>query len=695
MHSTGSALADAPPGRATGSGALERVSDVAAVGGLAQRILDPSRVRPLVLLSTRVGPRGHAAAPAPVDAVPFDVDTLLAEVGDVADVVLITTGDPTMELDRLLPARWQVYGGAARSYPARVLADLDVRRSPLRFPSHGATRDTELLVSDAVGHAHAAGLFARPPADARRVAGEVRGFTAGDSRAIVALDGGAGLVTVWSELVFPPLPLTWIVEKGRRIAGTLDIATRRLALDEASASHESLAARFAHGTVTLVLVTAVEADRATLALHPRVPVHVHRTDVSPNPLDRLDLLLAEGEVVAARVVHLSDGTLHLRLTDVDDDEPVAPAVALVAGGSPWLEAGRSMPRPSAAGSAAANAPHDAEPIGATAPPSAPSPVPVVAPAVRPRPGPGLRQVVEARAPETTTPAEPPAAAPVPGPTRATPAPVPTAMPSPTPAPAPTPNPIAPTPAPSPAARHAGAAMQSLQASLDVARRRITELEARLAEAGAADSDLARERQAAAVVAQRLRDTKAELGDALADVDRLRHDHAESGRMLRDARRQETRRAAAGGAAHAHPSPAARRARWADPAEWVRHEVWSAWAERIPVGDQAGHPLGPFTVGAGFADSLSALDDGQFAKAMKAVVDVVSGMAKDLPGRDLHRLRVSDAGGSGFRERDDGSLAMRCAIEQNTASARRLHYWVLPQGAGVELARVGLHDDTSI
>lgn len=61
---------------------------------------------------------------------------------------------------------------------------------------------------------------------------------------------------------------------------------------------------------------------------------------------------------------------------------------------------------------------------------------------------------------------------------------------------------------------------------------------------------------------------------------------------------------------------------------------------------------------------------------------------------LHRLRVSDAGGSRYHTRPDGAYAVRCAIERNTASARRLHYLVLP-GGRIELARVDVHDVTAV
>ncbi|MGW9630247.1 hypothetical protein ACWGST_06050 [Agromyces sp. NPDC055520] len=89
--------------------------------------------------------------------------------------------------------------------------------------------------------------------------------------------------------------------------------------------------------------------------------------------------------------------------------------------------------------------------------------------------------------------------------------------------------------------------------------------------------------------------------------------------------------------------------------------------------------------------MLALDAGQFRKAMKAAVDVLTSRAERMPGRDAHRLRSADAGGSPDVTRADGAYCMRVAIEQNTPAARRLHYWMLP-GGEIELSRVVSHDD---
>jgi hypothetical protein len=77
-----------------------------------------------------------------------------------------------------------------------------------------------------------------------------------------------------------------------------------------------------------------------------------------------------------------------------------------------------------------------------------------------------------------------------------------------------------------------------------------------------------------------------------------------------------------------------------------------------------------------------------------VVEILTGLAAEQPGRGLHQLRGSEAGGSGQVSREDGAKAWRANLQTNTPSARRIHYWVLP-GGGIELARVGLHDDFAV
>ncbi|MGW9183838.1 hypothetical protein [Agromyces sp. NPDC055661] len=646
---------------------FERVATVDDAERLALRILDAARTRPLVVVTTVHGANSAAEAAS----APLDPRELVAEIGDIADLVLLPTGEYSMRLADQLPDMLQVYGGAGRSYPVGLVHDPDWRRSPLRFPGANPARAIAQLISDTMSHAHTAGLFDHAPPRSRIVSGEVRGFLAGGTRALVELDDG-GRATVWAELTAPPTPLDWTLAEGGRITGTLDEDAGRLSVDVLDVDVAGLAEAFPHGTVTLALVTTVADEHAELALHPAHRTRVHRMDVSPNPLDRVDLLLSEGEVVAARVVHLSTGALHLRLSDVDDGEPVVPPLALVHGGAPWLREDRPMPRaapeevqdaeaelgPTVAHGEVAGVPDTDATDGATNSLADPDGFTSGSPPVRAGsslpahaiPGPGLRRAV----------------------------PTPHLTPS---------SPNASTQVIPQAAATAGSALRSTQLQLEAERARRSAAERRLTEAALTDSDLDRLRTASAIDRQRAKELLLENADLRREVEILRRDRSDSSRRLRDyARGHATERPAT-----SRPI-ADRRSDFIDVEAWVRHEVRCAWVERVPACDKADYPLPDYAVGPDFADSLQALDTEKFAKAVKAVVDVLTGRAERLGSRELHRLRVSDAGGSPYRVREDGSYAVRCAIERNTASARRLHYWVLPSG-GIELSRIDVHDVT--
>jgi hypothetical protein len=74
-----------------------------------------------------------------------------------------------------------------------------------------------------------------------------------------------------------------------------------------------------------------------------------------------------------------------------------------------------------------------------------------------------------------------------------------------------------------------------------------------------------------------------------------------------------------------------------------------------------------------------------------LVMVLTGLAPEMNGLQVHRLRMGAGGDDPFRQRDDGAVCWRVSLQVNTPSARRLHYWKLPGGA-YELSRVVLHDD---
>ena len=131
--------------------------------------------------------------------------------------------------------------------------------------------------------------------------------------------------------------------------------------------------------------------------------------------------------------------------------------------------------------------------------------------------------------------------------------------------------------------------------------------------------------------------------------------------------------------------------FADRAQGFRYLVLTQWALRTPANEQPERPLAPYQIGPKFLDSLDKLEGIKDEKVADVVFEVVTGLAAQLPSRELHRLRTGLGGDDPVRTRSDGAVAWRASLQVNTPSARRLHYWMLPTGE-IELARVVTHDD---
>ena len=129
------------------------------------------------------------------------------------------------------------------------------------------------------------------------------------------------------------------------------------------------------------------------------------------------------------------------------------------------------------------------------------------------------------------------------------------------------------------------------------------------------------------------------------------------------------------------------------AERVRHDVYLAWAQNVPAVDKERQVLPrDWTVGPEFAATLYGFTEpGVVAKALKATVEVLTGMAERNAAREVHGLRSNPGGDAAQLVRADGARCFRAAIEQRVAAARRLHFWRLPDGS-IELSRVVVHGD---
>ncbi|RXR25834.1 hypothetical protein EQW78_11540 [Oerskovia turbata] len=647
------------------------VADVDGARALAERLLTPGRAWPVVAISVAAG---HAE--------PYvDLDELVDEVSGLAEVVVLPTGDASWAFSAVMPPATQVYGGAARVYPVDHEWVGAPRRSRLRFAysESDAGRLLDHLVHDCLTAALGAGLLgAHRDPDAPRVEGTVRSILG--PRAFVALDDDS-LASIAEELTVPGVSLARLLVVGQRVTGTLDREGRRLDVRESLLLPDGATppgadaglGGYAVGQVVLADVAAVSAATVRLRLVPGLTVDVPRDAVTGNPADALTDLFTVGEVVLARVA--STAPWALRLDDIDDidgddstEVPVA-APSLLPGGPPWLvlpEVGHATPAralpelpplrvpvvraalgappdPGAPGEpGAADDTHVGDDTGAPAAPD---------PDDHPRPDGAAEGTLRRRTPlDLVAPADRPGA-------RSSTAPPP-----------------------------AGRALRDMSLALEASRAQTRGLDTALAAARAENLTLRATLQATTVELAGLRRRAAELEHEAAAA-QSRATNFQTKYRRADLSRQQLKKDQR---ATAHTDEHHDGIAFLDPAEQFRHEVATAWIRRVPAAEKASKPLAEYTLGDRFLTSLDALEGISRAKVVDVVVEVLTGDAEHIAGRELHPLRVNEGGGSPAVVRDDGATCWRASLQTRSASARRLHYW--KRGDRIELSRVVLHDD---
>jgi len=567
---------------------------------------------------------------------PFvDVDELADALRGLVEIVVMPTSDVSWAFSSVMPPQTQVYGGASRVYPVADGWVSRPRTAPLRFAYSTGERQTatEHLIADGMAAAVAAGLYSpRSTSPDRRVAGQVLGIVG--ARALVRLDNGSP-ATLWEELSGYDVPLDRLVRTGQLVQGDVDPETGRLVLDPA----EPPTWPDGYGTGTVVLAEVVGAGRDALTLQAvdGIDCVVDRSAVTGNDNDRLDALFSQGDVVVARVVDTDPPALSL--LDIDDDERPVVAPPILEGGPPWLLL-----------------------------PAAPQLTPIEEPdeptssdeAVRPEPPGANHPVAHGPDPVVVAPSPPPSSRP----------PTPLDVLSGRAVPPLTPSSPRATPVPS---GPSGTAVRDLSLSLQTARARIERLEGELTTARGAAHELAQMREHSRTLAHRLA-----VSDAERKAFRLKYRDA-------DRARQRLERAA-----NAHSGDDDTRAWFTTTEDALRFAVTAAWAARVPSGEKARWPLRQWRLGPAFDDSLTALAPVSWHKLAEVVCDVVVGDPQRLRALDHHELRTGASGGTPAVTREDGATCFRVALQRNSPSARRLHYWRV--GECIELSRVVLHDD---
>jgi len=144
------------------------------------------------------------------------------------------------------------------------------------------------------------------------------------------------------------------------------------------------------------------------------------------------------------------------------------------------------------------------------------------------------------------------------------------------------------------------------------------------------------------------------------------------------------------------STRSRRDRWASNEDWFNEELRRVWISRYKPAEREQNyqlDLSKFSHGPMFFETVfnPDLTEDELRKAVRVIVDVVTGREADSRQSRVHSLRETDSPSSPQRTRSDGSKAWRANIEDNTPQARRLHYWKSSNGQ-IELSKIAPHDD---
>lgn len=568
------------------------------------------------------------AAPG-FDTPHIDAAAIAADLRGLAEVISITSQSATWALADLLPPNSQVYGGATRVYPVDPEWQVLTRRArmTLTYSPADSARSVDRVVSDALSAALAAGLLDQSTsARSVTVTGTVTGLM--PERALISLPDG-GFATLREELTGFGVPIAQVVRVGQQVRGRRDEQSGRFDLEAPAAA--ALPPDYSVGATVLARLAAVRTDGLVAELAPGLAVDVPREAVTGNGLDDIDALFSADEVVAVQVTSLDP--VAVSFLEVGDDLPPVSAPSILDGGPPWLIEPPAWTEPELRGPTAPAVPEPVVP-----PPAAPDPLP--APGPQPAPIPGPR----------------------PGPPSGS-----GARPSPSPHIVHAASTAAP-PAPAPTASESGAALRSAQLSLAAARAENDRLN------GAAKElvHVRNERDALVVENHRLTRRVDEFRERYRSADRTRQS------LERKARASATTTASLDSRQH-----------FTNVEDALRHDVRETWVRTIPAGEKAASPLPEWEIGTAFTASLTHLDPVPWDKLCAVVLDVLLQSAERLSMREDHPLAVGTGSGPAVT-RADGSVARRIYLQQNFASARRLHYW--RRGSAIELSRVVLHDD---
>jgi hypothetical protein len=140
----------------------------------------------------------------------------------------------------------------------------------------------------------------------------------------------------------------------------------------------------------------------------------------------------------------------------------------------------------------------------------------------------------------------------------------------------------------------------------------------------------------------------------------------------------------------------RRDRFLSDDEWFSEELRRVWISTYAPSDRTERfplHLSKFDYSYRFFASLkiSQCNDNDLKKVLRCVLDIVTGREIVEPRHQVHTLRQGSGASNQDVVAEDGSIALRAYVEEKTAAAKRLHYWMSPSKQ-ITLERVVSHDD---
>ncbi len=610
---------------------LHRLGSVATVQHIADE-RSASALADLLNGNARRRPVAVVTIPAGRTDPWIDIDEIAREAGNLAEVYLMPTGSFTWEFSNRMAEGTQVYGGAGRVYPVGHEWASDLTKSPLRFAFNedDGRRATQQLISDSFRMAAAAGLLQSLPTRELRKVDGTVKMVVA-GRALVDV-GNRFPAAIAEELTVEDVPIERIVTAGLRIEGWYDADTSRVDIRKSLRPSSDALAPYAVGDVLLSKVTKVRSGKAELLLYPQTstPPVVVAVLRADVTSNPADDLQTLMTVGEVIPARVVSTGPHWALA-LDDVDDGEPIVD-----APSLLAGGPPWLTEEPEYANVDEPQTVTPLSLPMPPLAPPPaIDEPAPGEPPaplaaRPNPGMLDRNRHR--------------PIPGPGSIPPV----------------------SPGPAESTRTLLLKVDGLTAEVGGLKHEVKSLQIQLL-AGADE----REQLRYLLDQAERRSNKAE------------NDLKSTRARLRKAASTSKPGTSTGG-----------RPQFADPEHGFRYLVLTQWATRTLPSEQHDRPLGGFLIGPRFLESLERLAGIKPEKVADVAFEIVTGLASQLPSREVHRLRTGPGGDDPVRVREDGAVAWRASLQVNTPSARRIHYWMLPSGQ-VELARVATHNDFDI